>query len=57
MSLGALAILVAFFYMPRCFDIPQFSMLCLGPWLPVMIPLIVLGGVAIAFGARFLLKG
>ncbi len=56
LPLGILAVLIAFLYMPRCADIPQFSIWCLEPWLPVMIPLIVLGGTAIAFGVRFLLK-
>lgn len=57
LSVGVVAVLIAFVYRPLCFDIPEFSMTCIGPWLPVMIPLIVLGGAAIAFGAHSLLKG
>lgn len=54
--LGLVAVLVAIVYRPRCFDIPQWSYLCLAPWLPVMIPLIVGGAVAIIFGTRVLLR-
>ena len=57
LSLGILLTSIAFIYMPRCADIPQFSMLCLGRWLPVMVPLIVWGGASIAFGTLLLLKG
>lgn len=56
LSAGILAILFAFYYRPLCFDIPEFSMTCIGSWLPVMIPLIVLGGAAIAPGAYMLLR-
>ncbi len=53
---GILAILFAFALMPRCSHMSPFAMLCLSPWLPVMVTLIVLGGGAIAFGAHSLLK-
>ena len=57
LSLGVAAIIVAFLYMPRCADIPQFSTLCLAPWLPVMVTLSVLGGAGIAFGVHSLVRG
>jgi hypothetical protein len=56
LSASIVAIWVAFAYRPMCFDIPEFSIWCIGPWLPVMVTLIVLGGGAIAFGAHSLLK-
>ncbi len=54
--LGLVAVLVAIVYRPGCQDIPEWSYLCLAPWLPVMIPLIVGGAVAIIFGTRILLR-
>ncbi len=43
--------------LPLCMtSLPEFSMTCIGPWLPVMVTLIVLGDGAIAFGAHSLLK-
>ncbi len=54
--LGLVAVLVAIAYRPACQDIPHWSYLCLAPWLPVMIPLIVGGVVAIIYGTRILLR-
>lgn len=56
LPLGIVAIVVAFLYMPRCANIPQFSILCLNSWLSVMATLTVLGGAGIVFGVHSLLK-
>ena len=49
---GAFVLTLVALLAPRCADIPFFSVECVGPYLPVAIPLAGLGIVTIMLGVR-----
>ena len=49
---GAFVLILVPLLAPICFDIPSFSVECVGPYLPVAIPLAGLGIATIVLGLR-----